>query len=119
MTDSDVQEIDFESWSKLAREDPDAFEARRNRVIGEFLASAAPAQQPRLRGLQWRIDQVRRQARSPMAACVRLSSMMWDSVVGDEGLLQSLQCLSDESAARDADRAKADVLPFKRPDNER
>lgn len=82
--------IDFDAWSSLAHSDPNAFEALRAQFIDEFIRRAPPQRQQRLRCLQWRIDQIRRTSRTPLAACLRLSSMMWDTVVGKYGLLETL-----------------------------
>jgi hypothetical protein len=85
-----LAEIDFETWARLAREDPQAFEERRLEAIAEVIDSAPERSRERLRCLQWRIDQERRLARTPLAACMRISQMMWRSVLGDGGLQQRL-----------------------------
>jgi len=82
--------FDFESWSALANNDPEGFEARRSRAIEEAIRRAAPRAQMRLLRLQWQLDQVRRTATTPMAACIRMNHMMWDRVTGTGGLLETL-----------------------------
>ena len=77
---------DFDHWAELAVTDSDAFEARRSHLIEAFISSVPEERQPRLRRLQWRIDQIRRTARTPLASCIRISRMMWDSVLGEGGL---------------------------------
>lgn len=94
MPDCDAYKIDFEEWSALARSDPDAFEARRRQAIEALIQSAPAHRQERLRGLQWRIDQIRRTSKTPLAACLRISQLMWDSVYGRGGLLETLARLS-------------------------
>jgi hypothetical protein len=94
MSTSD-NDIDFQYWSKLAQENPQAFEEQRARLIHGFIDSAPEELQKRLQGLQWRIDCVRSQAKTPMASCLRISSMMWDSVLGENGLAESLQQLAN------------------------
>ena len=79
-------EIDFDTWSEMARNDPDAFEKMRLRAIEAAIDSAPEANRERLRRLQWRIDQERRLAGTPMAACLRISRMMWRAVLGPNGL---------------------------------
>lgn len=86
---------EFDHWAHLAVADPDAFEARRSRLIEAFISSVPVERQPRLRGLQWRIDQVRRTARTPLASCIRISRMMWDSVLGAGGLHEVLNTALD------------------------
>jgi Protein of unknown function (DUF3135) len=106
---------EFDHWAKLAVADPDAFEARRSRLIEAFISSVPPERQPRLRGLQWRIDQVRRSARTPLASCIRISRMMWDSVLGEGGLHEVLSIALDGVSAPQTTRVprlNAQVLLF-------
>ncbi len=71
---------EFEVWLELAKTDPVQFEALRLATIDDFIAQV-PGEDRRLqlRRLQWRIDRVRERASNPMAACIELSRMMWDS----------------------------------------
>ena len=69
----------FTSRSRLAKSDPQAFEALRSKDIEELINSASKEQQHRLRCLQWRIDKVREKTKTPMGACIAISEMMWDS----------------------------------------
>lgn len=114
--------FNFDEWSLLARRDPAAFEARRAALIEDVLSRFPTPGQRRLRGLQFRIDMERRRARTPMAACLRLSSLMWDSLLGAHGLRNALDTLlHDVSAAgktnRSASHAQptAHILPFRKP----
>jgi|GEM_PF-822025 len=91
--------IDFESWSKLAQDDPDAFEARRVKAIQALIETCPDHQQQRLSCLQWRVDQVRERAKTPLAGCLRMSKMMWDRVLGKGGLMTLLDQLSIYSKA--------------------
>ena len=86
MTDKKTAEIDFDTWVEMARNDPEAFEAMRLKAIASVIDDAPEANRERLRRLQWRIDQERRLARTPMAACMRISRMMWRAVLGPNGL---------------------------------
>jgi len=81
--------FDFDEWARLARTDRHAFEARRLALIEAFIRQFPGPDQRRLRGLQFRIDMERRRARTPMAACLRLSAMMWDSLLGRHGLKEA------------------------------
>lgn len=72
-------QFDFETWAALAQSDRAEFERRRKVAVDEVIATASPEHQPRLRALQWRIDVERQRAATPLAACIRISSMMWDS----------------------------------------
>ena len=86
MTNKKNAEIDFDAWSEMARSDPETFELMRQAAIENVIANASESNRDRLRRLQWRIDQERRLARSPMAACLRISRMMWRTVLGPGGL---------------------------------
>jgi len=68
-----------EDLSQLARADPVAYEALRREVIESFIASAPERIKPRLTGLQFRVDSVRRLSRSPLGATVKVYALMWDS----------------------------------------
>ncbi len=91
--------IEFDDWAQLAQSDPVAFEAQRARVIEDLILGMPEHKQQRMRCLQWKIDQVRAQCKTPMAACVKLSEMMWDSLVGPGGLKDALERLSTDSPA--------------------
>lgn len=109
--------FDFDEWSRLAKTDPAAFEARRLALIEEYLGQFPPLDQRRLRGLQFRIDMERRRARTPMAACLRLSSMMWDSLLGTGGLKVAIDRLLQTNSRMPKRPAtvSAQILPFKKP----
>jgi hypothetical protein len=95
----------FEELAEMAKSDPEALEQLRQELSEALIASAPESAQARLRGLQFQIDAQRRAAKNPVAACIRISAMMHDSLQqlnrvlqdGDTGLKQS-----------------ADLLPFKR-----
>ena len=90
MFDTD-KKLDFDTAMRLAREDPQAFEAYRREAIDAFIGQAPARNRERLRRLQWRIDQERRRSGNPLSACVRLYDMMWDSFAGEQGLVSHLQ----------------------------
>ncbi|MCE5181499.1 MAG: DUF3135 domain-containing protein [Betaproteobacteria bacterium] len=73
------QDFDFNEWAALARTDPEGFARRRLAWIQVAISSAQKRNHARLERLQFRIDAKRRFARTPMKACLQLSSMMWDS----------------------------------------
>ena len=87
--------MDFDAWSAVARNDPAAFETLRSEAIEAAIARAPAASRDRLRRLQWRIDQERRLAPTPLAACERISHMMWRRVTGPAGLTERLGELRD------------------------
>jgi hypothetical protein len=104
--------IDFDEWSRLAREAPAEFERRRREVLEAAIAQAPPALQPRLRGLQNRIDLERRRAKTPLGAAVRLHAMMWDEFQKLRAALNRLSAQEPRCAAP-AEAAPARVIPFR------
>lgn len=78
----------FEEWKELAERNPEAFEFTRQRMIDSLISEARESD--RLMCLQWRIDVERERSKTPMSACVSLSTMMLDSLYGDTGLASAL-----------------------------
>lgn len=78
--------FDFDSMSLIAKQDPEKFERIRQMAINEFIESVPLERRHRLRCLQWRIDQERRNC-TPLSACLKISKMMWDHLLGAGGLL--------------------------------
>ena len=70
---------DHEFLSRLARDDPESFERLRRDLIDQLIGRAPDPIRRRLAGLQFRVDQVRRLAKSPLGAAVKVSSLMWSS----------------------------------------
>lgn len=101
--------FDFDTWAHLANHDPEGFETLRADAIEEAIRHAPPRLQPRLRRLQWKLDQIRRTSATPMAACIRMNHMMWDRITGPGGLLETLV----EGTQRPVPRNKAQVLQFR------
>jgi len=85
--------FDFDEWADLASNDPAGFEQRRKNCIEQFIDRIPVSRQRRLRGLQFRIDMERKKARTPLGACIKLSSMMWDSVTADNGFVSTVKKL--------------------------
>jgi hypothetical protein len=110
----DTHEIDFDTWSELARTDPERFEALRLAAIERVIAGAPVENRDRLRRLQWRIDQERRLARTPLAACMRISRMMWKAVLGRGGLQQRIGELQQFDGTAPVELAPARVVAFAR-----
>lgn len=112
--------IDFDTWHAIACNDPDSFETMRQMAIEQLILGAPVENRERLRRLQWRIDQERHRARSPLGACVRISRMMWNSVLGEAGLRERLADLSHYLQAGQyppsttTSRKGARVLAFRR-----
>jgi hypothetical protein len=109
MTQLCNRNLDFDHLLKLAKRDPIRFEDLRQAAIDDFISTLPQERQQRMRQLQWRIDQERRN-RSPLGACVKISTMMWEHMVGPQGLLGYLQ--GDISRDLPGEKRKADILDF-------
>lgn len=107
-------DFDWETWSALARTDPEAFEQRRKQAIAALIASAPEAQRERLTALQCRIDLERRRSSSPLGACIRLSNLMWESFNELQQALNALtgQVPSVSAATPSKPAASARIVPF-------
>jgi len=83
-------DFDFDQFVALSAQDPEEFERRRSALIEANISAAPERLQQRLRHMQCRADLVRESAHSPLDATYKLSTMMWDSVTGPRGLIESL-----------------------------
>lgn len=71
----------FEALAELGRRDPDALEALGRLLTDDVIRNAPrPASRRRLEGLRFRIEMERRRAPDAMAACVRISQLMHQSL---------------------------------------
>jgi len=112
-TKKPVTEFDFDQWVRLAQEDPDHFEQMRLQKIREMIEDAPEELRHRIEGLQWQIDQMRQTARNPMASCIKISSMMWDLVLGEEGLVQTIENLGKTPKSEQQKQLKqAKIIEF-------
>jgi hypothetical protein len=109
-------DFDWKAWSDLARNDPEAFEARRRESIAALIDSAPAEHRRRLEGLQFRIDLERTRSRHPFGACVRLSNLMWKSLLEMQSALEDLQAQLTEHGRLTTREppATAEVVPFPR-----
>jgi hypothetical protein len=101
--------FDFDRWADLAQQDPAVFERLRQLTVELAILKHSRRNRERLQGLQWRIDRVREQARTPMAACVHLSDLMWDTF---ERLNESYH---DPDAVRRTAQPRTPPIPLRDP----
>ena len=92
--------FDFDEWLELSKTDPESFETRRLKEIEELISNAPEDKQHRLRCLQWKIDRVRDKMTTPMAACVAISDMMWDSLDTPNQLYHNCESVTTEKAGK-------------------
>jgi len=104
-------EFDFDTWAELARTDPEAFEIKRIKIIGSTIAAAPKRNRQQLRRLQWKLDRIRDSSPTPLAACVRMQELLWESVLGDDGLLARLNQLPYKEKHPPV---SAEILDFRR-----
>ncbi|MEW8024457.1 MAG: DUF3135 domain-containing protein [Candidatus Thiodiazotropha sp.] len=109
MTQLSNRNLDFDHLLQLAERDPMRFEDMRQAAIDDFISTLPVERQKRMRQLQWRIDQERRN-RSPLSACVKISNMMWDHMIGPKGLLGYLQ--GDVKLSTDVTKRGCKILDF-------
>jgi Protein of unknown function (DUF3135) len=71
----------FEVLAELGRRDPKALQALGRLLTDDVIKQAPrPASRRRLEGLKFRIEMERRRAPNPLAACARLSQLMFQSL---------------------------------------
>lgn len=68
-----------EDLSRLARDDPPAFEALRQKLIDNLIDRASERTKPRLRGIQFQVDCLRRLSGSALGSTVKIYELMWKS----------------------------------------
>jgi len=104
--------LDFDDAMALAKNDPDAFEQYRLDAIEALITSVDMKKQQNLRRLQWRIEQERKRAPNPAAACLKVYQMMWDSFVGKYGFIDVICNGNHPSRNADDSTHKVKVLSF-------
>ncbi len=102
----------FEELVRMAKEEPDTFEAVRANAIQAVIESVPVRRRTRLEGLQWRIDMVRQRSNSPLQACSKISNMMWESVVAPGGLHDTIEALRISHSHAEHEPSSAMVIPF-------
>lgn len=76
MTSFITNNFDIDLWIKLAAEQPFKFEAQRRQWLEHTIIHAAPAQQPRLKGLNWEINMDLEIARNKYRSCNLISQRL-------------------------------------------
>jgi len=99
--------FDFDEWVGLAKEDPDAFEARRDELLREVIDQAPLHFRKKLHGLQFQVDMIRERSAHPMGACVRISRLMMDHLYREEFGRQQ-----GSAAAKPDSSGNSNLIPF-------
>jgi len=115
MSGSDLNQFDFNTWVAMARNNPSQFEAMRKQLIEQTIQQSNPEYRQRMEGLQWQIDQIRSTSSNPLSSCIKLSRMMWDTVLGENGLLENMETLtrSDPIQRRSNQQQSAEIIQMK------
>ena len=104
--------FDFDTWAELARKDPQAIELERKLLIERAIMKAPAEKQQRLRCLQWKLDQIRDLASTPMAACLQINRLLWEHICSERGLLHCLERLQSLENNPEAPQSTAKILQF-------
>lgn len=98
---------DHAELSRLAKEDPEAFERLRQELIDGIIESAPDVTRHRLEGLQFRIDYIHRRSKNALSATVKIYQMMWCSFLD---LRQELNVYREPVAPK---RQTARIIEFR------
>ncbi len=106
----------FEELVILAKEDPKEFEALRAHLCDQILSQAPEHIARRLQGLQFKIDMERRRSKTAMASCLKLSSMMNDSLIELKEVLSNpeefLRAHQASIQITNKKRSSAEIIPL-------
>ena len=116
-------------FDELKNMSPEEIEKVRQECVNDIIESCEDEDQKRrLKGLQFQIDMERRKAKTPMAACIKISEMMHDSFHKLREALNELQDLregktltiiKEEDLPEEIERiSNVTEIDFKRKDDE-
>ncbi len=105
--------FNFDEWMQLAKDNPEAFEKKRLEAIQDVISISKDDSQKRLQGLQWQIDQMHNSSKTPMAACINISRMMWENVQGEDGLVETLNQLTGKTPIKQKVVKRAEVVQLR------
>ena len=91
---------DHETLSRLAAESASDFEDLRRQLIEDFINAAPGRMQARLRGLQFRVDGIRRLTHSSLGATVKIYTLMWNSFLDMDQQLREFVVLTRMNSYR-------------------
>lgn len=95
-----------------AQNEPELLNQWLQQEVQLILDNAPPAHRHRLEGLQFKIEMERRKAKHPMASCMAITRLMYDSIYE---LSNAFNCQGErlDPPSRDYTAVEAKVLPFK------
>ena len=112
MSNNTQDRFDFDTWMQLFKENPEAFEAKRQVEIDQFMSGLSEKSRERMGRLQWRIDKECERSSSPMESCLRVHNLMWNSVYGERGLLYALELLIETCETQEIHHKTGEILEF-------
>ena len=104
--------FNFDYMMTLYKEDPGAFREMTRGVLHDFIETAPDQYQQNLEHLQCRVDMIADSSANPLQACIRISSLMRQSLNDLHFSLNDPSGLMAERAAQ-TDKPKAKVLQIK------
>ncbi|ABM20342.1 hypothetical protein Maqu_3271 [Marinobacter nauticus VT8] len=113
----------FDDFVALLASDPEGFEALRTTLIENEIANAPLKDQRRLRGIQFQVDCARRASKNPIASCVKIQKMLYESAEELKSLVQ-YHCAPTDSPTNQMDfgvkaltppQTSNNILQFQRP----
>ena len=111
-----LPDFDFDEWATLHKNDPEAFEEKRIEWLTTCVVEAPKKYKKRLNGLMFHINSIRSIEKNPMQTCLKVSTMMMDSLNDMRTFLSDLNStISDNSEFVQAENTSADILQFVRP----
>lgn len=110
-----AKQMNIRMWFDLAENDPEKFEAMRSEAIEKIIAASSEKRRIHLRRLQWRVDRARERAKSPMAATIAISEMMWDSFYELHDRYQELAGGTFQPKRASKPVISASILAFRHP----
>ena len=105
-------DFNFKEWAELAESDPERFEARRKRILNEMIRRFPDERHEMLHRLQWRVDRVREIKKTPLAACIAISDMMWQSFGDLQQSYEDLAAIKPGQKPVFREKPNAKVLRF-------
>ena len=85
--------FDFNEWAELNKVDPEAFEKRREAALNDFVASVDQECRHGLEQTRFRMEMIRKRAKSPLQSALESSRLMWESFGKLREQLDNLQTL--------------------------
>ena len=109
-----LEDLSFDGWCELHRNDPRKFELFRLKVLHDMIDAAPAESQARLRGLMFKMEGEARRSKSRLGYSLRLSAMMMEMLDDMRAQIQLL-CGGDISDLEKqmSDRRSAEIVPFR------